>query len=102
MSNIKKAAAVAVALAALLLTTAGSCDESHESGPEPAPGSFVNIPNGRGFKAPEGYRNILAFCDGPNMVYETSRGSTSTGVEGTTSSSIYVVPNDPRCTGKTQ
>lgn len=92
-------AGIATATIVAVMSACGS--QSHQSGPEPAPGSFVNAPNIKGFKAPGGYRNILVFCDGPNMVYETSRGDIGSTAEGT-SSSLYVIPNDPRCTGKPQ
>jgi len=42
---------------------------------------------------PQGFRNVAHKCDGPNMVYVTSRG-TDTALP----SSLTVVPNDPRCT----
>lgn len=43
---------------------------------------------------PRGFRNVAHKCDGPNMVYVTSRGEDPTLI-----STVAVVPNDPRCTG---
>lgn len=89
------------AVGAVTLASGDGCDDSHTSAPDPTPGSFTNveqIPGNKmhGAKMPDGYRNIIVFCDGPNMVYETSRGDSGSTAEGT-SSTLYVVPNDPRC-----
>lgn len=46
---------------------------------------------------PDGFRNVAAKCDGPNMVYSGSRGQSSDHV----SSGVAVVPNDQRCPGST-
>jgi len=84
------------AVGVLTFASGDGCDDSHTSAPDPAPGSFVNVPDPKGFKAPDGFRNILVFCDGPNMVYETSRGDSGSTAEGA-NSTIFVVPGDPRC-----
>lgn len=41
---------------------------------------------------PQGFRNVAHKCDGPNMVYSSSYGDSST-----VTSSITVIGNDPRC-----
>jgi hypothetical protein len=87
----------AAALVAAAVALAG-CSDAHQSAPDPTPGSFVNAPGVTGFKMPPGFRNIIVFCDGPNRVYETSRGDTGSTAEGTTST-LYVIQNDARCTG---
>lgn len=48
---------------------------------------------------PQGFRNVAHKCDGPNMVYVTSRGDvSSSGSHGSElPSSVYVIANDPRC-----
>lgn len=58
---------------------------------EAGPASVINFP--------KGFRNVAYKCDGPNMVYVTSRGDAfSAGEKGPElPSSLYVVPNDPRC-----
>jgi hypothetical protein len=99
--KLRIALVAAVAVIVPPFVTAAACDDPHANAPEPTSGSFVNAPNVKGYKLPDGYRNIITFCDGSNMVHETSRGGTGAAAEGT-SSSIYVVPNDPRGTGKAQ
>ncbi len=41
---------------------------------------------------PQGFRNVAAKCDGPNMVYSVSAGQSDTLPGG-----VAVVANDPRC-----
>lgn len=100
MITATKVAALA-AVTMFTLASGDGCDDSHTSAPDPTPGSFTDvdkIPGNQmhGAKMPDGYRNIIVFCDGPNMVYETSRGDSGSVAEGT-SSTLYVVANDPRC-----
>lgn len=45
----------------------------------------------RGINMPDGFSNVAAKCDGPNMVYVAFKGDANRAA-------ISVVPNDPRCT----
>lgn len=79
---------IAIALAATLLT-AGCGEYGHDAAKgdrDTGPADVINFP--------QGFRNVAHKCDGPNMVYVTSRG---TDVRLT--STVAIVPNDPRCTG---
>lgn len=82
------------AIAALLIITTTGCGEADNNAPKgvdrnTAPADMINMPFG--------FRNVAAKCDGPNRVYVTSRGADDGNTAQT--SSIAVVPNDPRCTG---
>lgn len=83
-------------LAAVVLVIAGlaACSSTHQDAPDPVPGNVVNPSNIRVIQEPDGFRNVAVGCDGPNMVYVTSRGCDACTP---TASSVYVVANDPRC-----
>lgn len=84
MIRLFRAAAVGCTLAVLL----AGCDATHRdsdtSKVDHAPATVIQFP--------DGFRNVAAKCDGPNMVY-----SGSAGANDDMPASVAVVPGDPRC-----
>lgn len=91
---MKKAVTVTVlgALTVLLLAGADGCESSQDAGvSERDKGPARVIVN-----MPDGYSNVAAKCEGPNMVYVIYHGNSSEGAR--PYGALAVVPNDPRCT----
>lgn len=70
-----------------------SCSSTHQDGPDPTaanthPGTREGV-----ILEPDGFRNVVYSCNGPDMVYVASRGQTSDVI----SSGIAVIGNDPLC-----
>jgi hypothetical protein len=76
--------AVAVAAAAT-----GCSQKTQEPGRD-APVSSHDDKPARLINMPDGFSNVSAKCDGPNMVYVVFHSDSAYG-------SVAVVPNDPRC-----
>lgn len=79
------------ALAALVVTLAVGCSEKSK---EPFRDSAISGRNeepARVITFPDGFSNMAAKCDGPNMVYSPYKGDNNR-------TAIAVAPNDPRCT----
>jgi len=87
--------------AALLLVLSGCGNSSQKDAPEPTPANIVNGTNTQVIQMPDGFRNIAFTCYGPNGVYVTSRGVYQAGGEHATplASSVFVLANDPHCSG---
>lgn len=90
--NVKLILGSFVATSAIALTTASSCDKVTEPFQD-APISHHQSDPAEVLDMPDGFSNMAAKCDGPNMVYSAFHGDANR-------TSIAVVPNDPRCTGK--
>lgn len=78
-----------IAAVGILLLT-GCASDTHES----AQVTDVNHGPARTIDFPEGFRNMAAKCDGPNMVYSVSSARSDS-----LSGGVAVVANDPRCGG---
>jgi len=77
------------AAAAIAITTTGCSQKTRETGRD-APVSSHDDKPARIINMPDGFNNVSAKCDGPNMVYVVYHSDASYG-------SVDVVPNDPRC-----
>lgn len=78
----------------ILLALTG-CEQTHTDAPEPTSSSVVDGTNTQVIRMSNGFRNVEFTCYGTNGVYVTSRGSDT---DVTTSSSVFVLPNDIHCT----
>lgn len=76
-----------------LLALAG-CGAPHSDAPEPTSSSVVDGTNTQVTRMSNGFRNVEFTCYGHNGVYVTSRGANT---DVTTSSSVFVLPNDEHC-----
>ncbi len=90
-----------VAIAALVAITAGACGaDSHSNAPEPTSSNIIDGTGTTVIRMPDGFRNVAFTCFGKQGIYVTSRGAATGGsADGGNpqASSIFVVPNDPRC-----
>lgn len=78
-------------LTVVLLSGADGCESSQDAGfTERDKGPARVIVN-----MPDGYSNVAAKCEGPNMVYVIYHGNNSEGAK--PYGSLAVVANDPRC-----
>ena len=88
-------------LVAGLLALSSCAGMTQQSGPDPLPAN-VKPPKVIGaYQLPDGFRNVVVFCDGPNSLAITSRGSNLAGGQnggGLTSSVALVKLADERCT----
>lgn len=95
-------AVAALAILAAPFTMAGACDPTQQSGPDPVPAN-IKPPKIIGtYQLSDGFRNVTVFCDGPNSIAVTSRGSDLAGGPngGGLASGITVVKlGDERCQG---
>lgn len=88
------------AIALAPFTMAGACDPSQQSGPDPVPANVKPPKVVAAYQLPDGFRNVVVFCDGPNSLAITSRGSDLAGGQnggGLTSTVTVVKLDDQRC-----
>lgn len=88
--NKKKLLVIPAVIAVVIACSASSCDGHGDAqiGQENhGPATTIDFP--------DGFRNVAAKCDGPNMVY-----SGSAGTDDAKPAAVAVVANDPRCGGK--
>jgi hypothetical protein len=102
--NKKRITSGIVAFAAIIampFTMAGSClGESQQSGPDPIPANIKPPRIIGAYQLADGFRNVVVFCDGPNSIAVTSRGSDLAGGPnggGLASGITLVKLDDPRC-----
>lgn len=81
-------------LGALVATIISACGQAHSDAPEPTSSSVVDGTNTQVIRMSNGFRNVEFTCYGHNGVYVTSRGANT---DVTTSSSVFVLPNDEHC-----
>lgn len=76
--------------------------DAHTSAPDVEPSANKPGTNGAIIQMPDGFRNVAFTCFGKEGVYVTSRGAYKNGSSDFTPlpSSVFVVPNDPHCTGQ--
>jgi hypothetical protein len=85
-------AAAIVGLCAI--ASIAACGQTHTDAPEPTSSSVVDGTRTQVIRMSNGFRNVEFTCYGHNGVYVTSRGANT---DVTTSSSVFVVPNDEHC-----
>ena len=98
MFKHSNATLVVVAVCAALIgaaTTISACSATHQSAPGPTPTSIGNGNNAAVIQEPNGFRNVAFSCFGSNGVYVTSAAA-----DDSLPSSVFVVPNDPHCSGR--
>ncbi len=94
----KKSLAVALVLTGAAALS-GCGDDSMADGQDVPKNRIQDLQRARVYRMPDNFRNVTVGCDGPNAVYVTSAGG-DTGTK--VGSGIFVVPNDPYCTGVTR
>jgi len=87
--RIRVAVAAVLAMAGIAVAATGCSQKTKEIGRD-APVASHNDKPARIINMPDGFSNISAKCDGPNMVYVVFHSDSAYG-------SVAVVPNDPRC-----
>jgi hypothetical protein len=73
-----------------IATAATGCSQKTKEVGRDAPVSSHDDKPARILNMPDGFSNVSAKCDGPNMVYVVFHSDSPYG-------SVDVVPNDPRC-----
>jgi hypothetical protein len=89
MTYLAKLALIPVTLLAL-----AGCGAPHSDAPEPVSSNVVDGANTQVIRMSNGFRNVEFTCYGHNGVYVTSRGANT---DVTTSSAVFVLPNDEHC-----
>lgn len=80
-------------LAVVISGTAAACGDKATEPFRDAPRSpETNSGPARVIEFPDGFSNMAAKCDGPNMVYSPYKGDDNR-------TAIGIAPNDPRCAG---
>jgi hypothetical protein len=87
--RIRVAVAAVLAMAGIAVAATGCSQKTKEIGRDAPVASHDDKP-ARIINMPDGFSNISAKCDGPNMVYVVFHADSPYG-------SVAVVPNDPRC-----
>lgn len=93
MNRPLRLAALAAAVT-LALTACNLGGGTKSSAPEPTPGHVIDGTGTTVIRMPDGFRNVVFTCFGPNGVYVTSRGGDT---DTTLPSSVFVLANDPHC-----
>lgn len=94
--KITRGRVLAAALAAVLAALTGCSGPSTRDAADVPADRIADLKNTRVWRLPDNYRNVTIGCDGPNLVYVTSRDTSSS------SSSVFVLPGDPYCQGVTR
>jgi len=89
--KIRLTVTLPLAVAAIALTATGCSQKAREIGRDAPVASHDDKP-ARVINMPDGFSNVSAKCDGPNMVYVVYHGNSPYG-------SIAIAANDPRCAG---
>ncbi|OHV32957.1 MULTISPECIES: hypothetical protein [Pseudofrankia] len=89
--KIRLAVALPLAAATIAVTATGCSQKTREPGRDAPVASHDDKP-ARVINMPDGFSNVSAKCDGPNMVYVVYHSDAAYG-------SVAIAPNDPRCTG---
>ncbi|MBL7496220.1 hypothetical protein I6A84_06230 [Frankia sp. CNm7] len=87
--KIRMVSAALLAVVGVAAVTTGCSEKAKERGRD-APISTHDDSPARIINMPDGFSNVAAKCDGPNMVYVVYHGDSPYG-------SIEIAPNDPRC-----
>ncbi|MBL7492108.1 hypothetical protein I6A60_28305 [Frankia sp. AgB1.9] len=87
--RIRVVVASLLAVAAIVATATGCSQKAREVGRD-APVSSHDDKPARLINMPDGFSNVSAKCDGPNMVYVVYHSDSAYG-------SVAIAPNDPRC-----
>jgi hypothetical protein len=88
--------AVGLFASAIIATVAiSACGSTHSNAPDPVPSNIIDGTNQHVIQEPDGFRNVAFSCFGSNGVYVTSRSNVDS-----LASSLFVVPNDPHCSGR--
>jgi hypothetical protein len=80
----------AAVLATVVLSLAGCSQKAREPFRDAPTSPERNNGPARVIEFPDGFSNMAAKCDGPNMVYSPYKGENNR-------TAIAVAPNDPRC-----